>query len=218
MTEIAAYKKRLIDGYKAFRAGDYPEQKALYEKLGTHGQNPAIMLIACCDSRADPSDIFDAYPGEMFIVRNVANIVPPLDMSGGYHGTSSAIEYAVKVLKVDAIVVMGHESCGGIKGCLDGMGHDPEAGYVGKWVSLLNETRDRVLQRDLPAEDLTFEMELEGVRQSLANLMTFPFVAEAVSAGNLTLQGAYFSIIQARLMLSDERGAFHLVDPEVSLA
>ena len=215
MTEIAAYKKRLIDGYRAFRAGDYPEQKALYEELGTHGQKPTIMLIACCDSRADPSDIFDAYPGEMFIVRNVANIVPPLDMSGGYHGTSSAIEYAVNVLDVDSIVVMGHESCGGIRGCLDGMGHDPDAGFVGKWVSLLNETRARVLQRDLSPDELAFEMELEGVRQSLVNLMTFPFVVDAVKSGRLTLQGAYFSIIKARLMLSDERGAFHVVEPEI---
>jgi len=211
---MPTYKKRLIDGYQAFRAGDYPEQKTLYEKLGTHGQNPDIMLIGCCDSRADPSDIFDAYPGEMFIVRNVANIVPPLDQSGGYHGTSSAVEYAIKVLEVDAIVVMGHESCGGIQGCLDGMGHDPEAGYVGKWVSLLNETRERVLKRELKPEELSFEMELEGIRQSLANLMTFPFVAEAVKAGKLTLQGAYFSIIQARLMLSDERGTFHQIDVE----
>jgi len=214
LTHIAPYKKRLIKGYQDFRAGDYPEQKALYEKLGTNGQDPDIMLIACCDSRADPSDIFDAYPGEMFVVRNVANIVPPLDESGGYHGTSSAIEYAVKVLSVESIVVMGHESCGGIQGCLDGMGHDPDAGYVGKWVSLLNETRDRVLKRDLDSEELSFEMELEGVRQSLTNLMTFPFVADAVKAGKLTLQGAYFSIIKARLMLSDERGAFHVVDAE----
>jgi len=214
LTDIAPYKKRLIKGYQDFRAGDYPEQKALYEKLGTNGQDPDIMLIACCDSRADPSDIFDAYPGEMFVVRNVANIVPPLDESGGYHGTSSAIEYAVKVLSVESIVVMGHESCGGIQGCLDGMGHDPDAGYVGKWVSLLNETRDRVLKRDLDSEELSFEMELEGVRQSLTNLMTFPFVADAVKAGKLTLQGAYFSIIKARLMLSDERGAFHVVDAE----
>ena len=135
-------KQELIKGYKAFRAGDYVAQKKLYEDLGTHGQSPKVMLIACADSRADPTDIFNAYPGEMFVARNVANIVPPLKTPGGFHSTLAAIEYAVTVLKVEMIVVMGHESCGGIQGCLDGMGHDPEAGYVGKWVSVINDVRD----------------------------------------------------------------------------
>ena len=205
-------KEKLIAGYKAFRAGDYKSQKKLYEELGTHGQSPKVMLIACSDSRVDPTDIFDAYPGEMFVTRNVANIVPPLDESEGYHGTSAMIEYAVKVLKVEMIVVMVHESCGGIRGCLDGMGHDPDAGYVGKWVSIINSVRDRVLSRGLPEDEICFEMELEGVRQSQANLMTFPFVREAVEAGHLKLQGAYFSIIQARLMLSNDDGEFELVE------
>ena len=205
-------KEKLIEGYKAFRAGDYPGQKKLYEKLGTKGQSPKTMLIACSDSRVDPTDIFDAYPGEMFVARNVANIVPPLDESEGYHGTSATIEFAVKSLGVEMIVVMGHESCGGIKGCLDGMGHDPDAGYVGKWVSIINDVRDRVLARNLPEDEIVFEMELEGVRQSLTNLMTFPFVREAVEAGTLKLQGAYFSIIQARLMMSNDEGEFELID------
>lgn len=204
-------REKLIAGYKAFRAGDYKAQKKLYEKLGTKGQSPKIMLIACSDSRVDPTDIFNAYPGEMFVTRNVANIVPPLDESEGYHGTSATIEYAVNVLKVETIVVMGHESCGGIQGCLDGMGHDAEAGYVGKWVSIINNVRDRVLARGLPDADVVFEMELEGVRQSLINLMTFPFVREAVEDGSLKLQGAYFSIIQARLMLSNDEGEFELI-------
>ena len=205
-------KDKLIAGYRAFRAGDYKAQKKLYEELGTHGQSPKVMLIACSDSRVDPTDIFDAYPGEMFVTRNVANIVPPLDDSEGYHGTSATIEYAVKVLKVEMIVVMGHESCGGIQGCLDGMGHDPDAGYVGKWVSIINSVRDRVLARGLPEGEVHLQMELEGVRQSQANLMTFPFVREAVEAGHLKLQGAYFSIIQARLMLSNDDGEFELVE------
>ncbi len=205
-------KDKLIAGYRAFRAGDYKAQKKLYEELGTHGQSPKVMLIACSDSRVDPTDIFDAYPGEMFVTRNVANIVPPLDDSEGYHGTSATIEYAVKVLKVEMIVVMGHESCGGIQGCLDGMGHDPDAGYVGKWVSIINSVRDRVLARGLPEGEVPLQMELEGVRQSQANLMTFPFVREAVEAGHLKLQGAYFSIIQARLMLSNDDGEFELVE------
>lgn len=206
------WKTRLIQGYRDFRAGDYPAQKALYEKLGTKGQNPKVMLIACSDSRADPSDIFNAYPGEMFVTRNVANIVPPMDSSEGYHGTSATIEYAVKVLKVEVIVVMGHESCGGIAGCLAGMGYDPDAGYVGKWVSIINDVRDRVLARNLPEEHVVFQMELEGIRQSMSNLMTFPFVREAVESGQLKLQGAYFSIIQARLMMANDAGEFELIE------
>jgi len=208
------WKSRLIEGYREFRAGEFSEQKALYEELGTKGQKPKVMLIGCSDSRADPSDIFNAYPGEMFVLRNVANIVPPVDPSEGYHGTSAAIEFAVTVLKVEAIVVMGHESCGGIQGCLNGMGHDPNAGYVGKWVSIINEVRDRILARNLPEDQVSFEMELEGVRQSLINLMTFPFVRDAVESGNLSLQGAYFSIIQARLMMANDAGEFELIEAQ----
>ena len=206
------WKDRLIEGYREFRAGDFPVQKALYEELGTKGQKPKVMLIACSDSRADPSDIFNAYPGEMFVLRNVANIVPPVDPTEGYHGTSAAIEFAVNVLKVEALVVMGHESCGGIAGCLAGMGHDPDAGYVGKWVSIINDVRDRVLARNLPEDKVTFEMELEGVRQSLTNLMSFPFVRNAVESGRLSLQGAYFSIIKAHLLMSNEDGEFEVID------
>ncbi len=209
---MTSWKDRLIEGYREFRAGDFADQKALYEELGTKGQKPKVMLIGCSDSRADPSDIFNAYPGEMFVLRNVANIVPPVDPTEGYHGTSAAIEYAVTVLKVEAIVVMGHESCGGIQGCLNGMGHDPEAGYVGKWVSIINDVRDRVLAKNLPESEQSFAMELEGVRQSLSNLMTFPFVKDAVESGQLTLQGAYFSIIQAKLMLANEAGEFELIE------
>ncbi|MDB2437990.1 carbonic anhydrase [Hellea sp.] len=205
------WKDRLIQGYREFRAGDFAEQKALYEELGTKGQKPKVMIIACSDSRADPSDIFNAYPGEMFVLRNVANIVPPLDPTEGYHGTSAAIEFAVKVLNVEALVVMGHESCGGIAGCLAGMGHDPDAGYVGKWVSIINEVRDRVMARNLPEDQVTFEMELEGVRQSLTNLMTFPFVRDAVESGQLSLQGAYFSIIKAKLMMANDSGEFEVI-------
>ncbi|WP_026942125.1 carbonic anhydrase [Hellea balneolensis] len=211
----AYWKAKLESGYHGFREGDYIKQKRLYENLGTKGQHPKIMLIACSDSRVDPTDIFNAYPGEMFVVRNVANIVPPLDATSGYHGTSAAIEYAVKNLEVQEIVVMGHESCGGIQGCLNGMGHDPEAGYVGKWVSIINDVRERVLARNLPEEEIQLEMELEGVRQSLENLMTFPFVREAVEAKKLVLQGAYFSIIQARLMLANPDGEFEIVEPRL---
>lgn len=205
------WKNRLIQGYREFRLGDFAEQKALYEELGTKGQKPKVMLIGCSDSRADPSDIFNAFPGEMFVLRNVANIVPPADATE-FDGVAAAIEYAVTVLKIEALVVMGHESCGGIAGCLAGMGHAPQAGYVGKWVSIINDVRDRILAQNLPEEERSFAMELEGVRQSLANLMTFPFVKDAVESGQLSLQGAYFSIIQAKLMMANEQGEFELIE------
>lgn len=208
---MPALTTQLIEGYQAFRAGDYADQKALYETLGTKGQSPKVMIIACADSRVDPTDIFNAYPGEMFVARNVANIVPPLDETGGFHGTSAAIEYAVNVLKVETIIVMGHESCGGIQGCLDGAGDNPDGGYVSKWVSLINGVRDRILAKGYPEDKITFEMELEVVRQSINNLMTFPFVQKAVEGGKLSLKGAYFSIIKAHLMIADENGQFHVV-------
>ena len=201
-------KIALIRGYKSFRAGEYSEQKALYEKLGKHGQHPKIMLIACADSRVDPTDIFDAYPGEMFVVRNVANIVPPVDPTGGYHGTSASIEYAVNEIGVESIVVMGHESCGGIQGCLQGMGEQPDKGYVNKWLSLINGVRETVMKKNIPDDQLQFEMELENVRQSIRNLESFDFVKKAIDEDRLKLQGAYFSIIRARLLLSDEAGNF----------
>ncbi len=206
-----AWKQRLIDGYKAFRAGDYIAQKALYEQLGTKGQNPVVMLIACADSRADPSDIFNAYPGEMFVVRNVGNIVPPVDDNSSYHGTASAIEYGVTVLGVQVIVVMGHENCGGVQACLDGLGHDPDAGYIGRWVSIMNPVRGKVLSCNHCSQDISFEMELENVRQSLDSLRSYPFVKTAIDAGRLSLQGAYFSIIKARLMMSNDQGDFSTV-------
>lgn len=213
---MSTTKESLIRGYQSFRAGDFNAQEALYEKLGTHGQSPKVMLISCADSRVDPTDVFNAYPGEMFVARNVANIVPPHNKTGDFDSTSAAIEYAVTALKVEMIVVMGHESCGGVQGCLDGMGHDKSAGYVGKWVSLINDVRDRVLAKGYSKDELSFQMELETVRQSLTNLMTLPFVSEAVERGDLALQGAYFSIIKARLMMSDEAGEFHEIPTSAS--
>jgi carbonic anhydrase len=205
-------KIALIRGYKSFRAGDYAEQKALYERLGKFGQHPKVMLIACADSRVDPTDIFDAYPGEMFVVRNVANIVPPSDVTEGFHCTLASIEYAVKELEVESIVVMGHESCGGVKGCLAGMGTDENAGFVGRWLSLINDVRDTVMAKNIPEDKIQFETELENVRHSIENLMTYDFVREAVEEDRLKLQGAYFSIISARLLMSDEDGNFNEIE------
>jgi carbonic anhydrase len=158
------------------------------------------MLIACADSRVEPGDIFDTIPGEMFVVRNVANLVPPEDETTGYHGTSAALEFAVETLEVKAIVVMGHESCGGIKASLDGA--PKPGGYISKWISILDEPRDAVVSAHLP-EDHQNEMEFEGIRESLRNLMTFDCVRSRVEAGTLELMGAYFSVIRGVLMFAD---------------
>ena len=201
---------QLAKGYREFRAGDFAEQKELYETLGTKGQAPKVMLISCADSRVDPTDIFHAYPGEMFVVRNVANLVPPASAETSTPGTGAALEFAVNVLGVQAIVVMGHESCGGIRGAHDGV----TEGYVGAWVSHLASAADRIKARGLPETETIFELELEGVRQSLGNLMSFDFIREKVAAGELVLLGAYFSIISAKLLMMDETGAFREVSPE----
>ncbi|WP_189494493.1 carbonic anhydrase [Algimonas arctica] len=201
---------RLIEGYRNFRSSDFSVQKDLYERLGTTGQSPHVMLISCADSRVDPSDIFQAFPGEMFVLRNVANIVPPAEMETQTPSTAAALEYAVNILKVSVIVVMGHESCGGIQGCLSGI----TDGYVGAWINHLSSARDRIAARGLAPEVAQTELELEGVRQSLGNLMSYDFIREAVEAGTLKLQGAHFSIISAKLLMMDLSGNFDEVSPD----
>jgi carbonic anhydrase len=202
--------EELIEGYRRFRGGVYSEQAALYRELG-EGQSPAIMLIACADSRAEPSDIFSAAPGQLFVVRNVANLVPPYMPDGKLHGVSSALEYAVNVLKVQHIVVMGHGGCGGVQASLAG-GDNPLIGeFVTPWVSLLDQARDRVLESG--SINPQFSLELEGIETSLKNLMSFPFVEKAVSAGELELHGAWFAIKHGELHWRNAKtGRFEVVD------
>jgi len=203
--------EQLIEGYLRFRAGVYAQQAALYRELG-EGQSPAIMLIACADSRAEPSDIFAAAPGQLFVVRNVANLVPPYMPDGKLHGVSAALEYAVNVLKVEHIVVMGHGGCGGIQASLAGGGNPDIGEFVTPWVSLLDEARQRVLESD-PINP-QYALELEGIESSLGNLMSFPFVQRAVEAGTLTLHGAWFAIKHGELhWRNGKTGRFEIVAP-----
>ncbi|WP_084420913.1 carbonic anhydrase [Henriciella litoralis] len=203
--------EELLEGYRAFRRGIYVDQAKLYEKLGG-GQDPDIMVIGCADSRADPSDIFNAAPGQLFVVRNVANLVPPYDDSGGLHGVSAALEFAVTALEVKHIVVMGHGGCGGVSASLSAADNRPVGTFVAPWVKLLDSARDRVLAGK--PDDPQTSLEFEGVATSLKNLMSFPFVAERVERGDLTLHGAWFAIALGQLHWRDaDTGEFELIEP-----
>lgn len=196
----------LVDGYRRFLDTRYKGQSELYEKLANSGQSPKIMIVACCDSRVDPAAIFDTAPGELFVVRNVANLVPPYEPHGDYHGTSAALEFAVTGLEVDHILIMGHAQCGGVEAFLKGV-FDPsrESDFIRKWMSIMNPARAQAL-RQAPgreAAELQREMEYAAVRQSLENLTTFPFVKERLERGVLQLHCAYFGIASGNLLALD---------------
>ncbi|WP_128253222.1 carbonic anhydrase [Falsirhodobacter deserti] len=198
----------LIQRYHGWRATTYAANHAWYRRLAGEGQHPRAMVIACCDSRVDVAQIFGADSGELFIHRNVANLVPPYDPDGDYHGTSAAVEYAVTALKVAHLVVLGHSSCGGVKGCHDmceGRAPDLEAStsFVGRWMDILRPGYQRVKEA-APADPLR-ALENEAVMTSLENLMTFPFVRDAVAGGLLTLHGCWNDIGEGGLEHYDWR-------------
>jgi carbonic anhydrase len=195
----------LIEGYRRFRAETWPQQRARFEALAAKGQSPQTMVITCSDSRIDPQMIFSAAPGELFVVRNVANLVPPYMPDAAFHGTSAALEFAVRVLRVRQVVVLGHAQCGGVRALLEGA--PPEArDFVAGWMSIAERARERVLRCD-PAERQE-ACEHETVRVTLANLLTFPWVAEAVAEGRLTLHGAHFGVATGRLLRLGPDGVF----------
>lgn len=180
----------LIEGYKKFRAEIWPTERARYEGLAHWGQSPETMVIACSDSRVDPQTIFAAVPGELFVVRNVAALVPPYSPDVGYHGTSAALEFGVRVLKVARLVVLGHGQCGGVRAMA--FGPPPQArDFIAAWVEI---GRPAVEAAGEAQEGRLARIEAEVVRLSLANLMTFPWIAEAVAAGRLVLQGYLFDV------------------------
>jgi carbonic anhydrase len=174
-----------------------------------------VMVIACSDSRVDPSQIFDTSPGEMFVVRNIANLVPPFELGGGRHGVSAALEFAVTQLEVPEIVVMGHGACGGIRAALSRQfEHAPpgEGGFIAHWIDLLDEARDRIVAEHGHGPDAICALEHESVRVSLANLRTFPCIPPREAAGKLRLHGAYFGIAEGVLYVLDEQtGEFRSV-------
>ena len=197
----------LFEGYRRFRATDWPAERARWAELA-EGQSPRVMVIACSDSRVEPAVIFDARPGEMFVVRNVAALAPPFETTPGRHGVSAALEFAVTQLEVEEILVMGHGLCGGCAAALSGQFDDAPHGaghFISEWVGLLRNARDQVrAKHDQLNAEAYLEMEWAAVKASLANLRTFPWVAERERDGRLTLHGAHFSIAEGRLYVLDE--------------
>ena len=182
---------RLIEGYRRFRATEWLSRRALFETLARDGQSPRTMVIACSDSRVDPAMIFDAPPGELFIVRNVAALVPPFEPDAHFHATSAALEFGVRVLQVEDLIVLGHGMCGGVRALLEGAPAEA-ADFVGPWMRIAEPAKRRVLACQ-PADPQT-ACEQEVVKESLANLMTFPWIAGRVADGRLRLHGATFDI------------------------
>lgn len=196
---------RLTEGYRSFLDGRFKTESSRYQQLGESGQHPEIMLIGCVDSRVSPEVIFDAGPGEMLVVRNVANLVPKYetDPKASHHGTSAAIEFAVNGLKVKHIVVLGHASCGGVRAFHDCGEPLSQGDFISKWMAQIEPAAQRVgpMLGDLKTH--LKRLELAVVEESLNNLMTFPFVRRAVEQGELELHGAYFGVATGLLFLRD---------------
>ena len=203
--------EHLLAGHKAFMTGRYQAEEQRYRSLAREGQDPDTLVIACCDSRAAPETIFDAAPGELFVIRNVANLVPPYAPDGDYHATSAALEFAVQALKVKHIVVLGHGRCGGVKAALapDAAPLSP-GDFIGKWMSMVEEPAKMVMANELmTAGERQTALERISIRFSLQNLRSFPYVAGGEADGTLTLHGAWFDISTGELWAMDpETGDF----------
>lgn len=206
--------KSLIDGYWRFRRETHAPEKGRYRQLAELGQSPSAMVIACCDARVDVSAIFDAEPGALFIMRNVANLVPPYEPEGKYHGTSAAVEYAALVLKVPSIIVLGHSHCGGVSAYRDRLkGIADDTSFIGRWLTLLDGLE--VTERDVADFGQETAFELAGIRQSLANLRTFPALQEREAEGLLTLHGLHFAIGSGVILELDEDDRFAALSEHV---
>ncbi len=198
---------RLIDGWRQFRQGYWHDQHAAFKALAAQGQSPRCMVIACSDSRVDPQLIFQATPGEIFVVRNVANLVPPYAPDAEYHGTSAALEFAVNSLKVEHVIVMGHSHCGGIGALVAGPSGDDD--FVSAWMQIAADARERALALAHGNEDAARRLtEQEAIKTSLANLMTFPWLRRRVEEGKLDLHGWHFDIEAGDLQRLGDGGTF----------
>jgi len=216
MTDISV----LLNGFRKFRELYYKKSPRLYQDLLRHGQNPRFAVVACSDSRVDPAIVLQTEPGDIFAVRNVAALVPPFEEDGLYHGTSAALEFAVRGLHVEHIIIIGHAHCGGVASMIQKQegGADIGAGggkFIGAWTDLLRDAHERALADgpELKGDELLSASERQAVRLSLDNLSTFPFIREAVSTGELSLQGWYLNIFDGTLEIWDPASKrFNLID------
>ena len=199
------FPQRLLDGYRTFTTERLPTEQSRYRDLSVRGQAPEVMVIGCCDSRVSPEVIFDAGPGELFVVRNIANLVPTYQPDSAAHGVSAALEYAVSVLKIKHIVVLGHAQCGGIRAFVDKIEPLSPGDFIGKWMAMFIKPGEIVEQRPHETmQDFATRIEKAAVFRSLENLMTFPFVKSPVERGELVLHGAYFGVAEGTLFILDK--------------
>jgi carbonic anhydrase len=212
MPVTSEFPARLIEGYRDFLAGRMATERERYRELARRGQSPAVMVIGCCDSRVSPEVIFDTHPGELFVVRNIANLVPAYTPDGVCHGVFAALEFAVQVLKVRHIVVLGHARCGGIRAFAE---HGPPLSpgdSIHKWMSLIAPAVELAGRPD--EDDYLTRLEQASITRSLDNLLTFPYVAEAVRGGNLFLHGAYFDVATGRMFVRNGTDYTEIVDAD----
>ncbi|GHC73906.1 carbonic anhydrase [Limoniibacter endophyticus] len=205
----------MLNGYRNFITGRYVDDSARYRSLANEGQTPKVVIIACCDSRAAPEVIFDAGIGEMFVVRNVANLIPPYGPDGDFHSTSAALEFAVQALKVEHVVVMGHGRCGGIKAALDAdFAPLSEGDFIGKWMSLVAPAAEAVAGNSLMTNgERQTALERISIRHSVANLRSFPYIRAREESGELSLHGCWFDISTGELwVMNTETGDFERPD------
>jgi carbonic anhydrase len=211
---MSSFPERLISGYRTFANERLPTEQSRYRDLSERGQSPEVMVIGCCDSRVSPEVIFDAGPGELFVVRNVANLVPPYAPDGAAHGVSAALEFGVQVLRVKHIVVLGHAQCGGVKALVQDSAPLSPGDFIGRWMSLLTPTMEATPRIAGEAEqDFITRLEKAAVKRSLENLMTFPCISILAGRGSLTLHGAYFGVAKGSLAVLDTAsGEFRTVN------
>ena len=201
---MSSFPRHLLEGYRTFSSQRLPTEQSRYREFSEIGQSPAVMVIGCCDSRVSPEVIFDAGPGELFVMRNIANLVPVYQPDGNAHGVSAALEFAVNVLRVKHIVVLGHAQCGGIRAFVDKAAPLSPGDFIGKWMQMFIKPGEKVEQRDHESmQDFVTRIEKAAVFRSLENLMTFPFVRSAVERGEMVLHGAYFGVAEGSLFVLD---------------
>jgi carbonic anhydrase len=200
--------RRLLEGYANFRQGRYASEAERYLKLGEGAQKPSVMMIACCDSRAAPETIFDAGPGEIFVVRNVANLVPPYTPDDGHHATSAALEYAVLSIGVSDIIVMGHGRCGGIRTAIQSASPLSHTDFIGSWMRAIKDVARTVPREDKSSvEKHERHIERASIEHSIANLRTFPWIRMKENRRELSIHGAWFDISMGELHAYDESTA-----------